>query len=146
MRRVVALSSVPPKESSWITRRLVTFRHAGRGLWLLISTQWNFRIHLLATATAIGLAAFFHFVLFEWLILIITIALVLVAEAINTALERTNDLRRSGLDPIVRDAKDLAAAAVLLSAIAALIVGTLLFAPRLWHLLAPSSWLLAPGS
>jgi diacylglycerol kinase len=93
----------------------------------------------LATATAIGLAAFFHFVLFEWLILIITIALVLVAEAINTALERTNDLRRSGLDPIVRDAKDLAAAAVLLSAIAALIVGTLLFAPRLWHLLAPSS-------
>jgi len=139
MRRVVALSSVPPKESSWITRRLVTFRHAGRGLWLLISTQWNFRIHLLATATAIGLAAFFHFVLFEWLILIITIALVLVAEAINTALERTNDLRRSGLDPIVRDAKDLAATAVLVSAIAALIVGTLLFAPRLWHLLAPSS-------
>jgi len=139
MRRVVALSSVPPKESSWITRRLVSFRHAGRGLWLLISTQSNFRIHLLATAAAIGLAAFLRFVLFEWLILFITIALVLVAEAMNTALERTNDLHQSSPDPIVRDAKDLAAAAVLLSAIAALIVGTLLFAPRLWHLLAPGS-------
>jgi diacylglycerol kinase len=106
---------------------------------LLISTQSNFRIHLLATAAAIGLAAFLRFVLFEWLILFITIALVLVAEAMNTALERTNDLHQSSPDPIVRDAKDLAAAAVLLSAIAALIVGTLLFAPRLWHLLAPGS-------
>jgi diacylglycerol kinase len=106
---------------------------------LLISSQWNFRIHLLATTTAIGLAAFFHFVLFEWLILVITIALVLIAEAINTALERTNDLRQPRLDPIARDAKDLAAAAVLLAAIAALIVGVVLFVPRLWHLLAPGS-------
>ena len=93
----------------------------------------------MATATAIGLAAFFHFVLFEWLILVITIALVLVAEAINTALERTNDLQQPRLDPIARDAKDLAAAAVLLAAIAALIVGVVLFFPRLLHLLAPGS-------
>jgi diacylglycerol kinase len=135
----VALSSVSPKKGSWISRRLGSFRHAGRGLWLLIASQWNFRIHLFAAAVAVALAAFFHFALFEWLVLLITIALVLVAEAINTALERTNDLRQPSVDPIARDAKDLAAAAVLLSAIAALIVGVALFAPKLWHLLAPSS-------
>jgi len=133
----MALSSVSPKKGSWISRRLVSFRHAGRGLWLLVASQWNFRIHLFAAAVAIGLAAFFRFALFEWLILVITIAIVLVAEAINTALERTNDLHQPGLDPIARDAKDLAAAAVLLSAIAALVTGTILFVPRLWHLLAP---------
>jgi diacylglycerol kinase len=135
----VALSSVPPKKGSWISRRLGSFRHAGRGLWLLISSQWNFRIHLFAAAVAVALAAFLHFALFEWLILLITIALVLVAEAINSALERTNDLHQPSVDPIVRDAKDLAAAAVLLSAIAALIVGVVLFAPKLWHLLTPNS-------
>jgi diacylglycerol kinase len=136
----MAFSDVSSKESSWIARRIVSFRHAGRGLWLLISAQWNFRIHLLAAVIAIALAVFFQLAAFEWIILIVAIAIVLVTEALNTALERIVDLHQSELHPIARDAKDLAAASVLVSAIAALIIGILLFAPRLWHLLlAPSS-------
>src|ERR1700736_6131434 len=136
----MAFSDVSSKESNWIARRIVSFRHAGRGLWLLISTQWNFRIHLLAAVIAIALAVFFQLAAFEWIILIVAIAIVLVTEALNTALERIVDLHQSELHPIARDAKDLAAAGVLVSAIAALIIGILLFAPRLWHfLLTPSS-------
>jgi diacylglycerol kinase (ATP) len=137
--RLVAFSRVSSKESNWIVRRLVSFRHAGRGLWLLISTQWNFRIHLLAAAIAIGLAVFFELTEFEWLILTVTIALVLVAEAVNTSLERLVDLHQPEIHPLARDAKDLAAAVVLITAVGALIVGILLFGPRLWHLLAPGS-------
>jgi diacylglycerol kinase len=94
---------------------------------------------LLAAAIAIGLAVFFDLTEFEWLILTVTIALVLVAEAVNTSLERLVDLHHPEIHPLARDVKDLAAAVVLISAVGALIVGILLFGPRLWHLLAPDS-------
>ena len=67
----------------------------------------------------------------EWIVLSLTIALVLVLEAVNTALEHAVTLASPGIDPRARAAKDVAAAAVLVAAVASIGVGVLLFGPRL---------------
>jgi diacylglycerol kinase len=67
--------------------------------------------------------------------LVAAIALVLCAEALNTALERTVDLIKPDRHPAARDAKDLAAAGVLIASAGSLIVGLILFVPRLLRLL-----------
>jgi diacylglycerol kinase (ATP) len=68
----------------------------------------------------------------EWLALILTIALVLAAEGVNTAVEATVDLASPGYHPLARTAKDVAAGTVLLTAVAAVLVGAVIFVPRLW--------------
>ena len=98
---------------------------------MLCLTQWNFRIHLIAGLGAICLACYFRLSVVEWLVLIAAIALVLTAEALNTALERMVDLLEPERHPVARDAKDLAAAGVLIASLSALIVGLILFGPRL---------------
>jgi diacylglycerol kinase len=122
----------------WIKFRAQSFAYAGRGLLLLCLTQWNFRIHLLAGIGAICLACYFRLSAVEWLFLIGAIALVLCAEALNTALERTVDLLESQRRPLARDAKDLAAAGVLIASLASLIIGLILFGPRILGLLLRS--------
>jgi diacylglycerol kinase len=118
----------------WISCRAQSFRHAGRGLLLLCLTQWNFRIHLAAGIGAVCLAAYFRITSIEWLSLIAAIALVLCAEALNTALERTVDLLEPERHPLARDAKDLGAAGVLIASLFALIVGLIVFGPRIFGL------------
>jgi diacylglycerol kinase len=118
----------------WISCRAQSFRHAGRGLLLLCLTQWNFRVHLVAGIGAICLACYFRIAAIEWLFLIAAIALVLCAEALNTAIERTVDLLQPERHPFARDAKDLGAAAVLIASLLALIVGLIVFAPRIFGL------------
>jgi diacylglycerol kinase len=120
----------------WISSRAQSFAHAGRGLLLLYRTQWNFRIHLVAGVGAISLAFYFQISALEWLPLISAIALVLCAEALNTALERTVDLLEPERHPLARDAKDLAAAGVLMASLLSLIVGLIIFGPRLFGLLS----------
>jgi diacylglycerol kinase len=119
----------------WIKCRAQSFAHAGRGFFLLCLTQWNFRIHLVAGLGAICLGCYFRISAIEWLFLIAAIASVLCAEALNTALERTVDLIGPERHPVARDAKDLAAAGVLIASLCSLIVGVILFGPRLLRLL-----------
>ncbi len=119
----------------WIKCRAQSFAHAGRGLFLLCLTQWNFRIHLVAGLGAICLGCYFRISPIEWLFLIAAVASVLCAEALNTALERTVDLIEPQRQPVARDAKDLAAAGVLIASLCSLIVGVILFGPRLVRLL-----------
>jgi diacylglycerol kinase len=118
----------------WISCRAQSFRHAGRGLLLLCLTQWNFRVHLVVGIGAICLACYFRIASIEWLSLIAAIALVLCAEALNTALERTVDLLEPERHPLARDAKDLGAAGVLIASLFALIVGLIVFGPRIFGL------------
>ena len=80
---------------------------------------------------AICLACYFGLSAVEWLVLIVAIALVFCAEALNTALERVVDLLEPERHALARDAKDLAAAGVLMASLSALIVGVILFGPRL---------------
>jgi diacylglycerol kinase len=119
----------------WIKCRAQSFAHAGRGFWLLCRTQWNFRIHLVAGLGAICLGCYLQISAIEWVILIAAIALVLCAEALNTALERTVDLIEPERHPVARDAKDMAAAGVLIASLCSLVVGLILFGPHLLRLL-----------
>ncbi len=112
-----------------------TFRAAFAGLGNFLVTQRNVRIHLAITAVVVVLGAVLGFVLWEWTALVLTIALVLVAEALNSALEAVVDLVSPERRPLAGRAKNLAAAAVLLAAIGAVIVGAILFLPHLWELI-----------
>lgn len=111
-------------------KRLASFRHAGRGIFLL-TTEPNARIHLGATVIVVGLGLLLNISTTDWAILVLCIGLVIAAEGINTALERIVDLASPDWHPLARDAKDLAAGAVLVTAIAAAIMGVLIFAPYL---------------
>lgn len=103
-----------------------------RGIFYAVTQERNMRIHLLATCLVIFLGWYFTINKIEWLILSLTISLVLVAETINSALERTVDLYSRDPNSLAGQAKDIAAGAVLLSAINAIIVGILIFGPLLW--------------
>ena len=113
---------------------LVAFRYAFAGIRYLLWTQRNAKIHI-----ALGLAAVALGLLRiergEWLALVLTIALVLVAEGVNTAVEAVVDLASPGYHPLAKTAKDVAAGTVLLAAIASVIVGLIVFLPRLLALL-----------
>jgi diacylglycerol kinase (ATP) len=113
---------------------LRSFRYAFAGIWHLFYTQRNAQIHALITACVLVLGLVVGLERWEWLILVLTIALVLAAEGINTAIEAAVDIATSTYHPQARVAKDVAAGAVVLCAIAAVVVGCLVFVPYLWPL------------
>ncbi len=122
------------------TRRplLTSFRHAISGIGEVLRTQRNARIHLGITLTVIGVAGWLKLAVGDWALLVITAALVWTAELINTALEAVVDLASPEWQPLARTAKDLSAAAVLVAAIGAAVVGVLLLAPPLAGRLLPN--------
>ncbi len=110
---------------------LRSFRFAIGGLGHLLGTQRNFRIEVGCGALAVlaGLAAGLE--RWEWIALVLTIALVLILEAVNTSIEDAVTLASPGRDVIAGRAKDVSAAAVLVAACASVAVGGILFLPRL---------------
>jgi len=116
-------------------RFFVAFRYAFAGLWYLFRTQRNAQVHLLITACAVALGAFLGLARWEWLALILTIALVLTAEGVNTAIEAAVDIAAPGYHPLAKVAKDVGAGTVLLCAICAVVVGCVVFIPHLLALL-----------
>lgn len=118
-----------------IKKRLASFGYAFRGIATLIRTQPNARIHLLATLVVTGGGIYFPLTRFEWVMIILVIGLVWMAEALNTALEFLTDLVSPEYHPLAGKAKDVAAAGVLLAALTALITGVLIFGPHIIVLL-----------
>lgn len=88
-------------------------------------------LHLLAGAVAVFLGFFFRITQSEWLAIVLAISIVILAEAFNTAIEFDIDLTSPEEHPFARDTKDVAAGAVLLSAIAAIVIGCIIFIPKL---------------
>jgi len=114
-----------------------SFSHAFDGVKETLLNERNFKIQLACAFVAVFLAAFFKISSFNWLILIQAIALVLVAELINTAIERLVDLASGSLyHPLARAAKDTAAGAVLVAAAFAAVSGAVIFGPYLWSIAA----------
>ena len=109
-----------------------SFRNGFRGIGQTILSEPNFRIHLLATVVAVGLGYYFRLTTTEWLMIALAIGMVLAAEAFNTALEDLADAVHPGKHPLVGKAKDAAAAGVLIAAIAAAVLGGIVFGPKLW--------------
>lgn len=111
--------------------RLASFGHALRGLRRLLGTQMNARIHVTAMVLVLGLAGWLGLSALEWALLIAMVALVLCAEALNTGIEWVVDLASPEWHDLARDAKDVAAAGVLLAALGAAVVGALILLPKI---------------
>lgn len=117
-----------------LKKRFDSFRYALKGLSFMVRTQANARIHLVASLLVTAGAWYFEFSPGEWALVILCMTLVWCAEAFNTSLESLTDLVSPDEHPLAGKAKDLAAAAVLLTAIGSLIIGILLFLPRVAEL------------
>jgi diacylglycerol kinase (ATP) len=110
-----------------IVKRAKSFAHAGRGLWIFLKTTHNAWLHLLILAIAIVMGIYFGISYLDWVLLTLVAGMVLVAEAFNTAIEIDIDLTSPEYHPYARDTKDVAAGAVLISAITAAIIGVGIF-------------------
>ncbi len=117
-----------------ILKRLESFRYAFHGLKILIREEHNARVHLVAACCAIVAGLFFQISTNEWLAIILSIGLVISAEAINSAIENIADFVSPERHEAIKRIKDLAAAAVLICAIAAVAVGLIVFLPKVLHL------------
>jgi diacylglycerol kinase len=107
-----------------------SFRFAGKGMVDLFRFENNARIHLAAASLVVLAGFFFGLSATEWAIVLIQITLVWMAEAFNTALEKLSDLISPEYHPVIKAVKDLAAGGVLLAALSAVVVGALVFLPK----------------
>jgi diacylglycerol kinase (ATP) len=119
------------KRRGFFSREAESFACAFRGIAALLKSEVHARIHLVATIAVLALGWWFGVGAGEWIAVILAIGLVWVAEALNTAIEYVADLAHPDEHPEVKKLKDLAAAAVLFASIAALIVGLIVFLPRM---------------
>lgn len=116
-------------------KRAKSFTHAGRGIWLVIKTTHNAWVDIAILLVVIALGFYFRITQADWMLIVFAAGLVLAAEAFNTAIEIDIDLTSPEYHPFARDTKDVAAGAVLIAAIAAAIIGLLIFGPYLLALL-----------
>jgi diacylglycerol kinase (ATP) len=113
--------------------RIQSFRHAFRGWFYVLRTQRNAWIHS-AIATAVFIVGLWlRLSLIEWAIIILTAAFVFAAEFMNTAIEVVVDLASPDEHPLAKIGKDVGAAAVLVAALAAILVGLLILGPPFWQ-------------
>ena len=111
----------------YIVRGARSFKHALRGIAVFIRITPNFWVHFFTLLALILLGAFFRLTTNEWLILILANALVIAAEAVNSAIEIDMNLTHPGRHDMVRDTKDIAAGAVLIAGVTAWIIDLLIF-------------------
>lgn len=111
--------------------RIQSFRYAISGIVSFFKAQHNAIIHLLATVFVIGLALFFGISVNEWFAIILTVGFVWVAEIFNTAIEAIMDHLSPAIHPKVKYIKDVAAAAVLFAAMVAIVIGLIIFLPKI---------------
>ena len=113
-------------------RKSEKFLNAFRGLRVFTKTTKNLYIHTIITVIVIFFGFYFKVSSYEWIALIFSIGLVLVSEAFNTSIEIDIDLTSPDYHPFARDTKDVAAAAVLLSVFTAVIIGFIVFLPKIF--------------
>jgi len=112
-------------------RLIKSFGYAFTGIYDLLRSEPNTRIHLLATICALIAGILLRISKTEWCIILIVIALVWAAEAFNTAIEKLTDHLFPEYHEKARFAKDISAGAVLVCAMAALVCGLIIFVPKL---------------
>ena len=114
-----------------IKKRIKSFSYAFAGLKVLFKEEHNSWIHAVAAVCAITAGFLLDISAIEWIAIIIVIGMVISAEIVNSSLERTADFIKAERDDRKRDIKDLGAAAVLVCAITAAIIGIIIFLPKL---------------
>ncbi|MBA4535868.1 diacylglycerol kinase family protein [Bacillus aquiflavi] len=116
------------------SRLFRSFSYAFQGVKYVITTEKNMKIHLFVTVIVVILGMVLSLSPIEWLFILFAIGGVLSLEMINTAIERTIDLVTKDYHLLAKRAKDVAAGAVLIYAILAVIVGMIIFGPKLYHI------------
>lgn len=122
---------------SWkvATNLFISFKYAGQGIAYAFRTQRNFRIHTIIGAIALSLSLGLHLSRVETAVIGLTCGMVLALELVNTALESVVDLTvQQSYHELAKIAKDCAAAAVLVTALIAVLVAACLLIPPLWSL------------
>ncbi len=114
-----------------VGQRIQAFRYAIHGIGEMLRTEFNARVHALAMLVVIVAGFAFDIDRSEWLAVTLAITAVWCAEAFNTAFEALCDVASPEHDPKVQRAKDVAAGAVLITAIGATAIALLVFGPRL---------------
>lgn len=112
------------------------FACAFRGIAEAVRDERNLRFHLAASVIVIAAGLWLRIGLADWLWIGAAIGIVILAELINTAIERVVDLTSPGAHPLAQSAKDVAAGAVIVAALFAVFVGLLVLGPPLWRVLA----------
>jgi diacylglycerol kinase len=118
---------------TFIFERATSFRHAFDGGWHIIRREPNARIHAAAALLVVGLGAWLRLAARDWAVLVLAIGGVVALEAMNTAVERAVDLACPDDHPLAKITKDVAAAAVLIGAAVAVVIGLLILGPPLWE-------------
>lgn len=124
--------------SKFLRKRIASFGYAFNGIGYVFKTQPNIWIHLCATVIVLSAALFLRLALVEIIVLVLVIAIVWITEFINTAIELSVDLISPQYHPSAKVIKDIAAGAVLISALTSIIIGLVIFVPPLLKLLGLS--------
>ena len=127
----------PADQPGFVRARFRSFGHAFRGWWYVMRTQHNAWIHALISVVVIIVAFWLRIGAGDWAVLVLAIAMVFAAEFMNTAIEVVVDLASPQMHPLAKIGKDVGAAAVMLTALAAVVIGLLILGPPLWSRLAP---------
>lgn len=113
-----------------------SFQFAWQGLHACMLSEPNFRIHIVSSLLVVGSGFLLGISTIEWLVVLLCIGLVITMEMLNTAIEKLCDVVHREHHTGIRQTKDIAAGAVLASAIMAAICGTVIFAPKLYSLIS----------
>ena len=117
---------------------LRSFRYAWNGIRSCFASEPNFRIHSLLTIVVIILSIVFDISTMEWIAVGFCIAFVVTMEMLNTAIEKLCDVVHREIHPGIKKVKDIAAGAVLVSAIFSLVTGLIIFLPKIIVYLKPA--------
>ncbi|WP_426489711.1 diacylglycerol kinase family protein [Hymenobacter sp. 102] len=127
----------PRRFPAVLRQRAASFGYAFRGVGAALRTEIHLWFHAAATVVVVALGLCFGLARWEWAAVALAVGAVWCAELVNTAIEAVVNLVSPDYHPLAGRAKDVAAGAVLVMALAALVVGLLIFGPRVWALLGP---------
>jgi diacylglycerol kinase len=118
-----------------IVSRIKSTNHAWRGIGVLFKKTHNLRVHIFFAVFVVYLGFILKISNIEWICITFSIGFVMVTEAFNTAIEVDIDLTSPEFHPYARDTKDVAAGAVLMSIAVAIVVGLIIFLPKILMLI-----------
>ena len=119
------------KKNNFLSKRLKSFYYAGRGIIYFFKEGIHAKFHIITTIVVIIAGFYFKISRNEWFALLLTCALVLCAEALNSAIEKLTDMVSPDHHTQAEFVKDVAAGAVLIAAIFAVVVGLMIFIPKI---------------
>ncbi|MBS7320112.1 MAG: diacylglycerol kinase family protein [Myroides sp.] len=121
-----------PEKNSFLVGRIKSVRYALRGLWLLATTEHSIMSQLIISGIMCFVGFYFNLSSTEWMFQILAIGMVLTAEGLNTAIEKLCDYLQPNFDKKIGFIKDLSAGAVTFAAIAAMIIGAIIYFPKIF--------------